>query len=114
MYDATLPDHAHKHTHNGIPTGHQTYNIQYRSGPEKYTDSGKALGWNSGSGSKKHNHNEVVTETIEIDFGKMKPSDEDFNKPKITNITNPKVSKSTAENDLYSAHMRVVFYFKCL
>lgn len=108
VYDASLPDHAHKHVHDGIPTGLNTYNIHYRSGPEKYTDSGKALGWNSGSGSKKHNHNESVTVKIPIDFGNM-TSSEDF----ISLITNPKVSLSSAENDLYSPHMRVLFFFKC-
>ena len=78
-------------------------------GPEKYTDSGKALGWGSGSMSKKHNHDKIAKTSVGIDFGKMNPA-EAF----ISRITNPKVSKSTEENDLYSPHMRVTFMFKCL
>ena len=109
LYDASLPDHAHRHVHDGIPTGKQTFNVKYRTGEKYYHDSGKALGWGDGSGSKKHNHNDELTTTFTVDFGKMKPSEEGF----ISKIKNPKVSISTAENDLYSPHMRVVFMFKC-
>jgi len=59
--------------------------------------------------AKKHNHDQDVTTTLKIDFGKMNPSE-----ALISKIENPKVSVSSAENELYSPHMRVRFYFKCL
>ena len=83
LKDASLPDHAHRHEHGGLTTGKKTYNIKYRTGEEKYHDSGKALGWGSGSMGKKHNHNEAVTTTVTIDFGKMNPAE----KKKITQAT---------------------------
>ena len=110
LKDATLPDHAHRHEHSGLTTGKHTYNVKYRTGEKYYHDSGKALGWGDGSMGKKHNHNDEVTTTVTIDFGKMNPSKDDF----ISEIKNPKVFNSSAENELYSPHMRVKFYFKCL
>ena len=109
LKDASLPNHAHNHAHDGLTNGTQTYNIKYRTGEKYYHDSGKALGWGDGSMGKKHNHDQDVTTTLKIDFGKMNPSE-----ALISKIENPKVSVSSAENELYSPHMRVRFYFKCL
>ena len=105
LKDASLPDHAHQHNHDGV----QEFKINYQRGPSIMVDSGKSLGWGSGSMSKKHSHNVAATTEVNIDFSKMNPS-EAF----ISRITNPKVSKSTQENELYSPHMRVKFMFKCL
>ena len=45
---------------------------------------------------------------ITVNFADMNAS-EAF----VSTITNPKVTRSTAENELYSPHMRVKFMFKC-
>ena len=50
----------------------------------------------------------MIDESFNVDFDKMAHS-EAF----ISQISNPKISKSTEENDLYSSHMRVKFMFKC-
>lgn len=59
--------------------------------------------------SMHHDHNEWENTDVTVDFSKMSAS-EAF----ISRITNPKVSKSTEENELYSPHLRVTFMFKCL
>ena len=104
--DASLPDHAHSHKH----TGTKSYTTTYRTGPQYAQD------WTASkldpSGSKlasSHGHDEKVNLIFTVDFSDMSTS-EAF----ISKITNPKVSKSSAENDLYSSHMRVKFMFKCL
>ena len=104
MKDASLPDHAHSHKHSG------TYktSAHYRTGPYEL-DTGKQYMGGSGSLSNKHGHNQWEDADVLVDFSRM-----NYSEAFISKITNPKVSKSTAENDLYSAHMRVVFYFKCL
>ena len=61
-----------------------------------------------GSLSNKHDHNKLEKTSVEVDFSNMNTA-EAF----ISTITNPKVSISSAENDLYSPHMRVTFMFKC-
>ena len=103
--DASLPDHAHKHTHNGS----QTFKLRYRTGPESpgTEGTGRTLSSSQGTMSEKHDHDFIDT-TFAVDFGKINPS-EAF----ISRITNPKITQSTAENDLYSPHMRVKFMFKC-
>ena len=103
LKDASLPDHAHSHKHTGV----STYNIEYRTGP-KSLGSGKQYMGGSGSLSNKHNHVDNENTSVQINFGDMNTS-EAF----ISRITNPKVSKSSAENELYSPHMRVTFMFKC-
>lgn len=100
--DASLPDHAHRHTHNGS----QTFKLRFRTGPQSL-GTGKQLGVGSGSLSEAHDHDFIDT-TFAVDFGKTNIS-EAF----ISRITNPKITQSTAENDLYSPHMRVKFMFKC-
>ena len=108
LKDATLPDHAHRHNHNG------TYNFKarYRSGPERYTDSGKALGWREGSGTKKHHHNEYIDIFFPIDFSNMTESEAFITKKSIQN-PNITLAQDESEN-LYSPHMRVKYMFKCL
>ena len=101
--DASLPDHAHSHKH----TGTKSYTLSYRTGP-KNLDTGKQYMGGSGSLSYKHGHDEYVNMSFTVDFSQMSTS-EAF----ISKITNPKVSKSTSENELYSPHMRVKFMFKC-
>ena len=103
MKDATLPDHAHSHKHSG------TYksSARYRTGPYEL-QTGKQYMGGSGSLSYKHGHNEYENADVSVDFSRMSSS-EAF----ISKITNPKVTKSTTENDLYSPHMRVTFMFKC-
>ena len=103
LKDASLPDHAHRHTHGGS----QTIKVQYRTGP-RTLGTGKQLGGGSGSLSNKHGHTEMEDLNVNVDYSKMNAA-EAF----ISRITNPKVSKSTAENDLYSPHMRVLYMFKC-
>ena len=104
MKDATLPDHAHSHKHSGSYTS----KARYRTGPYEL-DTGKQYMGGSGSLSNKHGHNQWENADVSIDFSKMSNS-EAF----ISKITNPKVTKSSLENDLYSPHMRVIFFFKCL
>ena len=106
MKDASLPDHAHSHSHDGLTTGIHNYKVRYRTGPS--TQGSKTAGMGGTHASPTHNHNGYEDANVSIDFGKMNPS-EAF----ISRITNPKVSKSTAENELYSPHMRVTFMFKC-
>ena len=100
--DASLPDHAHSHKH----TGTHNYNVRYRTGPVELIT--KYDGHLHKAAASAHNHDVYEDTTVTIDFGYMNSS-EAF----ISRITNPKVSKSTAENDLYSPHMRVTFMFKC-
>ena len=102
--DASLPDHAHSHKHSG------TYktSARYRTGPYEL-NTGKQYMGGSGSLSYKHGHNEWEDADVSVDFSRM-----NYSEAFISKITNPKVTISTATNDLYSAHMRVVFYFKCL
>ena len=106
--DASLPDHAHRHTHSGS----QNFKVRYRTGPEtqsSYRLSTFGTSSTSNRGSSQHNHDIYEETTVAVDFSKMNPS-EAF----ISRITNPRVSKSTEENELYSPHMRVTFMFKCL
>ena len=103
MKDATLPDHAHSHKHSGSYKS----TARYRTGPYEL-DTGKQYMGGSGSLSNKHGHNQWENADVTVDFSKM-GSSEAF----ISKITNPKVTKSSAENDLYSPHMRVLFFFKC-
>ena len=102
LKDASLPDHAHEHRHSG--TG--TYNLQYKRGPD--TVSTKKKGHDSSYASTEHNHNHVSTTSVTVDFSKMNTAT-----AFISHITNPKISKSTEENNLYSPHIRVKFMFKC-
>ena len=52
--------------------------------------------------------NSFQVTTFTVDFAHMNSS-EAF----ISTITNPNISISTKKNELYSPHMRVLFYFKC-
>ena len=63
----------------------------------------------SGSVSNKYSQNQWENADVTVDFSKM-ASSEAF----ISKITNLKITKSSAENDLYSPHTRVLFFFKCL
>ena len=91
--DASLPDHAHAHTHKG------TQSISYTSAT---SDSGtfSGMGIIPGAGTK--------SRTMTVDFSKMEPS-EAF----ISSITSSDISKTVLGNDLYPQHMRVQFIFKC-
>ena len=106
MKDASLPDHAHKHKHDGLTTGVHKYKVRYRTGP--VTTSKNHSGMGGSRASSHHNHDTYEDANVSIDFGQIN-HEETF----ITNITNPKVSISTNENELYSPHMRVTFMFKC-
>ena len=106
LKDASLPDHAHRHTHGGMTSGRHTYSIRYRTGPEKLNR--RTSGMGGSKAADQHDHDRYEDTNVTIDFGSMNPS-EAF----ISKITNPKVTKSTAENELYSPHMRVKFMFKC-
>lgn len=103
LKDATLPDHAHEHRHGG--TG--TYNIRYKRGPDN-VDYYNVKKKKNNQVAQSHNHNIDTDTSVTIDFSKM-----DTAIGFISHITNPKVCKSTEENDLYSPHMRVMFMFKC-
>ena len=91
--DASLPDHAHAHTHKG------TQRISYTS---PTSDSGTYAGMGI------HKSSGTTSETMTIDFSKMEPS-EAF----ISSITSSDISKTVLGNDLYPQHMRVQFIFKC-
>lgn len=103
LKDASLPDHAHKHRH----TGTASHKVTYRTGPKTLKT---LMGYwaENGRPSDRHNHDEYVTTSFNVDYSKMNDS-EAF----ISKITNPKISVSTAANELYSPHLRVVFMFKC-
>lgn len=104
LKDATLPDHAHEHRHGGSAT----YSLKYKRGPDQPGHANVKKKKNHDVANK-HDHN-IDTETfVTIDFSKM-----DTAIGFISHITNPKVCKSTDENDLYSPHIRVMFMFKCL
>ena len=105
LKNASLPDHAHRHKHGGKYES----KAKYRTGPERYTDSGKALGWGDGSMGKKHHHDEYLDAIVPIDFSKMNETEAFISKVKNPNIS---VAKEQSEN-LYSPHMRVKFMFKC-
>ena len=104
LKDASLPDHAHKHRH----TGKASHSVKYRTGPKTLKT---LMGYwaENGRPSDRHNHDEIVTASFDVDYGKMNDS-EAF----ISKITNPKVTINTDENGLYSAHLRVIFLFKCI
>ena len=102
--DASLPDHAHSHTHRGT----HKFTARYRTGPSTVNTISTWM-TSSSSAARHHNHNEWENTDVTVDFSKMGVS-EAF----ISRITNPKVSKSTEENELYSPHLRVTFMFKCL
>ena len=104
LKDASLPDHAHRHSHGG----RQNFTLRYRTGPVDPGAFEKSSydGW--GTSASPHFHNITEETNFTVDFGRM-ASSEAF----ISHITNPKVSKSTAENELYPPHMRVKFMFKC-
>ena len=109
LKDASLPDHAHSHTHGGS----QHVEVQYRTGPERVAKTHSYPPYFHSSSAKReaagvHNHDIDEEANFTIDFSKMNAS-EAF----ISRIKNPKISKSTAENDLYSPHLRVKFIFKC-
>ena len=106
LKDASLPDHAHSHTHDGLTTGVHNYQITYRTGPKTLRERTSGMGGSSAGSYHDHERNENIN--LAIDFGRMNPS-EAF----VSRITNPKVSISSAENELYSPHMRVKFMFKC-
>ena len=91
--DASLPDHAHAHTHKG------TQSISYTSAT---SDSGTYAGMGI------HKSSGTTSKTMTIDFSEMEPS-EAF----ISSITSSDISKTVLGNDLYSQHMRVQFIFKC-
>ena len=103
LKDASLPDHAHSHSHSGS----QDVKVRYRTGPRTLLK-GQRVAGGSGNMARHHNHDIEEEASFTIDFSKMNAS-EAF----ISRITNPKISKSTAENDLYSPHLRVKFIFKC-
>ena len=90
--DASLPDHAHAHTHKG------TQSISYTT-PDGGLYAG--MGVIKGPGPAK-------SRTMTVDFSKMEPS-EAF----ISSITSSDISKTVLGNDLYPQHMRVQFIFKC-
>ena len=102
--DASLPDHAHSHTHRGT----HKFTARYRTGPAT-VDTVKPHLSSSSIGARAHDHNEWENTDVTVDFSKM-----DASEAFISRITNPKVSKSTEENELYSPHLRVTFMFKCL
>ena len=101
--DASLPDHAHSHTHRGT----HKFTARYRTGPSSL--GGRSTSSSSSDAARGHNHTDWVNADVTVDFSKMGVS-EAF----ISRITNSKVSKSTEENELYSPHVRVTFMFKCL
>ena len=68
----------------------------------------RTSGMGGSSSGSHHDHKQEENINLAIDFGQMNPS-EAF----VSRITNPKVSISSAENELYSPHMRVKFMFKC-
>ena len=103
LKDATIPDHAHEHRHDGSGT----YNLQYKRGPDNFAQNNVKQQYSS-TVAKPHNHDYIATTSVTIDFSKMNTA-----QAFISDITNPKVSKSTEENNLYSPHMRVMFMFKC-
>ena len=106
--DASLPDHAHSHTHRGS----HKFTGRYRTGPDTVA-SYYALIPSSSSNppnvARYHNHDDWKNTDVTVDFSKM-----DASEAFISRITNPKVSKSTEENELYPPHLRVTFMFKCL
>ena len=105
LKDASLPDHAHSHTHGGS----HDFKVRYRTGPRTVdVQHFGSYPFPSAYAAKEHNHDIYEETSFTVDFSKMKSS-EAF----ISRITNPKISKSTAENDLYSPHLRVTFIFKC-
>ena len=104
LKDASMPDHEHKHRH----TGTKTYKINYKNGPLSL-GTGKKYGFsNSGSMSKAHNHNGNQQTDLTIDFAAMSEDSSTISK-----IHSSKVTKSSQENELYSPHVRVQFWFKC-
>ena len=93
LKDASLPDHAHAHTHQG------TQSISYKSAS---TSSGTPTGMGALKGAS------TTSRTMTVDFSKMNPS-EAF----ISSIIPSDISKTVLGSDLYPQHMRVQFIFKC-
>ena len=109
LKDATLPDHAHKHKH----TGSRSFNLNYKRGPPSVEKNTSGLGGSKCTAHHGHDqtHTTVVciTTSVNVDFGYMNET-EAF----ISKMANSTINWSSAENDLYSPHMRVHFMFKCL
>ena len=104
LKDASLPDHEHKHRHSGT----KKYIIDYRSGPRTLGTGKKAGTSNSGSLAGKHNHDGKNQTEVTINFGDMQEDSSPISK-----ILSSKVTKTSRENELYSAHVRIQFMFKC-
>ena len=104
LKDASFPDHTHAHTHDS------TYDVKvpYRKGPKDVWSRHSRIFGNDEDTSAFHRHRQPIEQNFTIEFSQMNPSE-----PYISKIQGSKISKSTAENDLYPAHMRVIFLFKC-
>ena len=93
--DASLPDHAHAHNHEGS----QTYSLPY------FSSTGDIPAGMGGITTLRGNTN---SKSFTVDFSRMKSS-EAF----ISTVVSSDISKSIIGSDLYSQHMRVQFIFKC-
>ena len=98
--DASLPDHAHAHNHDGSAT--------YSFPTSSASNNGFVTAGMGGMNALSDITSNSETQSITVDFGSMESS-EAF----ISKILSSDTSKNIIGSDLYPQHMRVYFIFKC-